>query len=147
MEQSPSWETNRFSASQEILHLVWNLKVHYCVYKYLPPVPILSQINPGHALPLQFLIIHLNIIFLSMPRSFSSPLSLRFPQQNTVHSKNIIPCSYSAPFVPPNLLYTHIIELRKRIHGQWWTTQFNLLSSTSFFQSEKLFNYMHLPTA
>jgi hypothetical protein len=29
MEQSPSWEANRFSASQEILHILWNPKVHY----------------------------------------------------------------------------------------------------------------------
>jgi hypothetical protein len=29
MEQSPSWETNRFSASQEIPHVLWNPKVLY----------------------------------------------------------------------------------------------------------------------
>ena len=28
MEQSPSWEANRFSASQEILLILWNTKVH-----------------------------------------------------------------------------------------------------------------------
>ena len=28
MEQSPSWEANRFSASQEIPHILWNSKVH-----------------------------------------------------------------------------------------------------------------------
>jgi len=28
MEQSPSWDTNRFSASQEILRILWKLKVH-----------------------------------------------------------------------------------------------------------------------
>ena len=27
MEQSPSWEANRFSASQEIPRNLWNLKV------------------------------------------------------------------------------------------------------------------------
>ena len=30
MEQSPSWEANRFSASQEILHILGNHMVHYC---------------------------------------------------------------------------------------------------------------------
>ena len=49
MEQSPSWEANRFSTSQEIQHILWNPKVYYRVYKSPPPVHILSQINPVHA--------------------------------------------------------------------------------------------------
>jgi len=46
MEQSPSWEVNSHSASQEILHLLWNMKVHYCVHKGPPLVPTLSQMHP-----------------------------------------------------------------------------------------------------
>ena len=48
MEQSPSWEANRFSASQEIPRILWNPKVHYCIRKFPQPVPTLSQLDPVH---------------------------------------------------------------------------------------------------
>ena len=49
MEQSP-WEANSFSASQESPRILRNLDVHYHIHKSLPPVPVLSQINPVYTL-------------------------------------------------------------------------------------------------
>jgi len=62
MKQSPSWEANWFSASQEIPCILWNLNVHYPIHKCLPPVPNLSHLDPVQAPTSHFLKIHLNII-------------------------------------------------------------------------------------
>ena len=85
MAQNPSWETNWFAASQEIPHILWNPKVHYCTHKRPPPVPILGQPNPVHKPTSHLLQIHPNIIHPSTPRSPQWSPSLRFPDQEPTH--------------------------------------------------------------
>jgi hypothetical protein len=86
MEQSPPWEADLFSASQDIPCILWNLKVHYphSQVHSTCPYPGSGQSNPWP--PSQFMKIHLNIILLATPGSSKWSLSLPFPHQNPVYT-------------------------------------------------------------
>jgi len=84
--QSPSTEANWFAASQEIPRVSRNPKVHYRTHKRPLTVSILGQSNPVHTPTSHLLEIHLNIIRPSAPRSPQWSLSIRFSQQDRIHS-------------------------------------------------------------
>ena len=104
MEQRPSWEANRFSASQEIPRILWYPKVHYSIDKFPPPFPNLNHLDAVHTPTSHFQKIHLNIILPSMP---GPPLSLRFHHQNDsplTHTRYMPRPSHSSRFYHPTIL-------------------------------------------
>ena len=58
---------------KEFLAFLWNTNFHYCVHKFPPPTPILSQINPVPVLSPYFFKIHFTNILPSMSRYLSQP--------------------------------------------------------------------------
>ena len=91
MVQSPSWEANRFAASQDIPRISRNPKVHYRTHKRPPPVSILGQPNPVHIPTSHLLEIHPNI---------STHLCLGLPVVS------FPPVSPPRPYTPPLLTHT-----------------------------------------
>ena len=47
-QHSPSWEANRFLASEEIPRILWNPMVQHRIHKCSRPIPIPSQLDPVH---------------------------------------------------------------------------------------------------
>jgi len=114
MEQNPSWEVNRFWASQEIPRALWNPKVHYHIHKCPSSVPILSHIDPVHSLTSYFLKVRLNSILPSTPGSPKWSLSFMFPHQNPVYASPLSHMRYmprpslSSRFDHPNHIWWRV---------------------------------------
>ena len=85
IKQSPSWEANWFSTSQEIPHILWKPKFHYLVNSTRRLS--LSWARSVQSMPLYyFLNIHFNIILPSTSISSKWLLSLKFPNQYLVRT-------------------------------------------------------------
>ena len=78
MEQRPSWQANRSSASQEIPLILWNPMVHYRNHNSQPPVALLSQIDPVYAPSSHIFSFHFNTILPSTPGSSKILMSFKY---------------------------------------------------------------------
>jgi hypothetical protein len=87
MEQSPSWEANRFAASQEIPCILWNPKVHYRIHNNPPPVPIRSQLD---------IVVHPSL-FSHLRLGFPSCLFLSGFPTKTLYSPLLFPIRATYP--------------------------------------------------
>jgi hypothetical protein len=100
MWQSPAWEANSGTATQQITRHLWNTKVHYRVHNSTA-LHCLSRINPVHGLSFYFSNFDCNIrlIVPSIPRSFFCqvlwPSIVRIP---------FPPIVLYAPFISPFLI-------------------------------------------
>jgi hypothetical protein len=110
MEHSSSSEGDSSSASQKIPWILWEPKAHEHAHKSLPPVPVLSQINPVHTpCPISY---HFNIIPPSMPRPFS--FSQVSPPEPFLHFSSAPTCNM------PRLSYISWFDYPNNI---WWIVQ------------------------
>jgi hypothetical protein len=104
MKQSPSWEANTSSASQEIPHILWNPKVHYHIQNSSPHVPILNQMIQS-ARPSHFPTIHFNIV-----------LHLRLGLSNCLLPSGFPTKTMHAPLLSPFVL----LALPISVFLTWW---------------------------
>jgi hypothetical protein len=137
----------KLTVCQETPHISWNPSIHYCVCKSLPPLPILSQINPispphtpNLSLKIHFsIILHISLGLQSgfFPQQFTTlghrmnniayswSLCPRFSHQNNVCTSPLPHTSHMlCPFHSPRP-YTHIIVGKE--YKSWQSTLLNLL--------------------
>jgi len=123
MQQSPSWEDNRFSDNQQIPRILENPVVHYRIHNCPSPVPILSQLDSVHVPTSHFLKIHLNIILPSLSRPCKWSVSFRFPHQKYRYASPLPHTRY----MPAHLIFLVLIN-RKRFDEEYKSSSSSLCS-------------------
>ena len=117
MGQSPSWEANRLSASQEIPRILWNPRAHYRIYKCPPPVPILNQINPVHAThptSCRSILVLSSHLRLGLPSGLFPSAFVRQGTENHKQDRSVLPLIIFA-----HVYLYFIFTIEPRIIGRW----------------------------
>jgi hypothetical protein len=107
MELSPSWETISCIVTQELLSILWNLKVCYRIHMNPPPIPILSQISSPYYTILSLFKIHLINIQALLSWSSYWPFSFWLSHQCSI----CIPISPICVTCPSHLILIDLIIL------------------------------------
>jgi hypothetical protein len=94
MEKSHSGEADSRLANQEIPHLLWKPKVHYCVRKRSLLDSTLNQMHEVHTFIRYYFTTRFNIILTSTFKSLKLSLSFIFSTKICTHFSR-----------PPNVIY------------------------------------------
>jgi len=78
------------------------------------PVPILRQLNPVCALPINLMKVHFHSILSSMPGSSILSVSLRFPPQNPLYTSPL-PHTCYMPFPSHSSQFVHLNNIWSRV--------------------------------
>ena len=103
MEQSPYWEANSSSSTQEIPRIPYNQNVHYHIHNIPALFSIPSQKNPIYVLTAWFILTSIiSTILPSMPRSSQQSISLIFhPSYPCMHISSSPTFRLPHPSQPP----------------------------------------------
>jgi len=119
MVQSPSWEANRFAASQEIPRISRNPKVHYRTHKRPPPVTWASPIqsiypHPTFRRSILILSTHLRLGLPSglFPSAF--PTTTLYTPPLLTHTRHMPSPSHSSRFYHPHNIGWGLCELNSQ---------------------------------
>ena len=111
MVQSPSWEANWFAASQEILGILWNLKVHYHTHPSLSWASPIQSIYP-HPTYWRSILILFTHLCLGLP---SGLLPSAFPTKTLYTDSSHPYAPHAQPISFFWIIYIYIyIRIRRR---------------------------------
>ena len=104
IEQSPTWEANRFSAFKE-LPASYGTRRYIAIFTSTRHLSLYSARTIQSMPPHHFLKNHLNFILPSTPTAYKCSLVLRFLRQNSLY---IIPLPHTC-YMPAHLIFLGLI--------------------------------------